>query len=174
MKSAKPIIYLNAMEGIQGKVRIVLKDFPENLKQKLEQLPYIAQQQGKLVMTHDADLVRQLSDYFLDSAWVNTRYLHQRATQVPAKQVSLHARNTDKVFVPTINLLPMQHEGKTYLKLQMRYHKPLYGVLFQIPGGKWRVRYTNILYRVIETLFTLFKSQFELKFRLPCLGKKQR
>ncbi len=37
-----------------------------------------------------------------------------------------------------------------------------------------QVRYTNILYRIIETSFTLFKSQFEVKFRLPCLGKKQR
>ena len=40
--------------------------------------------------------------------------------------------------------------------------------------GTHLVRYTNILYRVIETSFTLFKSQFEVKFRLPCLGKKQR
>lgn len=139
--SAKPIIYLNALEEGQDKVKLVLKDFPESLKQQLEQLHYIEQQQGRLVMTHDANLIRQLSDYFLDSAWVNTKYLHQRPVQVPAKQVSLHSGNTAKVFIPTINLLPMEHEGKTFLKLQMRYHKPLYGVLFQTAGVKWSRSY---------------------------------
>ena len=48
------------------------------------------------------------------------------------------------------------------------------GVSGNLNKMKKEVRYTNILYRVIETSFTLFKSQFEAKFRLPCLGKKQR
>ncbi|WKN30997.1 hypothetical protein PZB74_18780 [Porifericola rhodea] len=69
--------------------------------------------------------------------------------QVPEKPVRLGASHRAKVFTPTIHLLPMDHEGKTYLKLQMRYHKCLYGVLFQTTGVKW-----SQAYRCFITHFT--------------------
>jgi len=74
-------------------------------------------------------------------------------------------QNEDMAYYTSLNHQRMKRLDKT-----VKINTTLASLIESIDS----VRYTNILYRVIETSFTLFKMQFEEKFRLPCLGKKQR
>jgi hypothetical protein len=85
------------------------------------------------------------------------------------KQIGIQF-NSDKVLHAIVKQLPGLKWSETYGMFYIPNTKDNLTGIFD----KFRVRYTNILYRVIETSFTLFKLQSEPKFRLLCLGKKQR
>lgn len=168
--SAKPIIFLNPMEGVEGKLKLVIKDFTTELKAELMQFHLIGQQQGRLQINHDQDHIRQLSDYFMGRVMINTRYLYQKPVKVPAQTVKLHAAEKLQTL-PHVNLLPMTHEGKTFLKLQLTYNKQLYGILFQISGIKWSKTYKCFITHFSEASITHLLRQLKGAARLS-LSKK--
>ena len=91
-------------------------------------------------MSSQPDQIRLLSDYFLGRLRVNTKYLRCKAIQVPRQPVAIRAASSRKVF-PRVMLLPINHEGKTFLKLQTVYRRSFYRILFQTEGVRWSQTY---------------------------------
>lgn len=146
--SKLPIIFLNTIDQQPNQCQLVLKDATRQLSKELDSLAYVQKQQEKWLMPSDEGHIRQLTDYLQGRALINTRYLHQKPVRVPRKEVSLK-QDSPAHRLPAINLLPFSHEGKTFLKLQLRYHKALYHQLFNAEGIRW-----SRTYRCFVTSFT--------------------
>ena len=136
----KPIIFLNSVAEHPNRCRLILKNVSDDLKKELRQLHGIEENNGYLQMSQRPDQVRLLSDYFMDRLQVNTKYLYQQAVRVPSQPVAIHTKQSQTVF-PKVTLLPIIHEGKTFLKLQTVYRKSFYRILFQTEGVKWSQTY---------------------------------
>ncbi len=143
-----PTIFLNVIDQQPDQCRLAIKDATRQLNQALEPLPYLQKQQGQWQMPRDEGYIRQLTDYLQGRAIINTRFLYQKPLQVPRKEVSLQQDRPTR-RLPVINLLPFSHQGKTFLKLQLRYRKALYHQLFQLDGVQW-----SRTYRCFVTTFS--------------------
>jgi integrase/recombinase XerD len=151
--SPLPILYLNLLE-YQGQpfIKFYYKHNPL-LSQKLKQLEGVKySQQFKCFLTPYNEAKLLLLQQELGSEFIlDTRYLHYQRTHAPAEKTVLTTQQPEaltalpKPFKPLLKLLPIQHQGKTYLKLQYPPESNLYDSLKTLKQVKWSRTYQCFL-----------------------------
>ena len=165
-----PIIFLNVLDQQPGQCRLVFKHVTNAIKAELNQLTYLEQHQGQWVMRSDPGLIRQLSDYLAGRVRISTKYLNQKPLHVSRQPVPLRNRKATKTL-PIITLLPFDHQGTTYLKLQMVYRKALYGLFFQLDQVKWSRTYRCFVTHFSEEHILQLLRQLRGKVRVALSSK---
>jgi len=145
-----PILYLNLLEH-QGKSFIKFyfkKDF--GLHQQLKQMAGVKySQQYQCFVTHyNPEKLLHIQQALGHQAVIDTRYLHSRKSKAPATTTLITTDGPDilvslpkLVSKPPLLLLPIAHEGKTYLKLQYAPESNLYNKLKALKQVKWSRTY---------------------------------
>lgn len=145
-----PVIYLNLLEH-QGQ-RFIKFCYKHNarISEKLKQAEWIHySRQYSCFLTHFTNENLALIQILLgDLARINARYLHGKPTQAPVQKTVIAREQPEALpslpkpsMKPMLRLLPIQHAGKIYLKLQYPPESNLYKKLKAVKQVKWSRTY---------------------------------
>lgn len=141
-----PTVYLNPLQH-QGKTFIKLYFKPDRfISQKIKAATWIKYSQTYkcFVMAHSAGTIAKTSSYFGSDILLNTRYLNRPQRLSPAQGATVlapahgSAPLQKKESLPVVQLIPLQHENKTIIGLQFKYHTGLYQLLKQSKVCCWQ------------------------------------
>ncbi|KAA5538734.1 tyrosine-type recombinase/integrase [Adhaeribacter rhizoryzae] len=147
--TALPVLFLNLLDH-QGKTYIKFWHKPHlAISGKLKTASWVKYSKTYkcYVMHHSPQALAQTHSHFAGVATVSTRYLY-RQSRLPAGKTVLTTDNPEVLTAlpkptgkPPLKLIPLQHEGKTYLKLQYPPESNLYPQLKALKQVKWSRTY---------------------------------
>lgn len=167
-----PVIYLNPLEHA-GKyfIKFYYTQNPR-ITEKLKQADWIRYScQYSCFLTHFTNENLGLIQSLLgDMAHINTRYLHRKLTKAPAQKTLITRAQTEQLaslpkplMKPMLRLLPIEHAGKAYIKLQYPPESDLYKKLKKVKQLKWSRTYSCfITWAKAETLHLLLDDLFPI------------
>lgn len=170
--AAFPVIYLNLLED-EGKpfVKFCYKS-NARITGKLKQADWIkySQQYSCFLTAFTNENLARIQGLLEDLAHINTRYLHRKPTKAPPHKIvitrdelSLPASLPKPLVKPMLRLLPIAHEGKTYLRLQYPPESDLYNKLKAVKQVRWSHTYRCfITWAKAESLHSLLDALFPI------------
>jgi site-specific recombinase XerD len=165
--SPLPVLYLNLLvHEEKSYIKFFYKNNPQ-INKKLQETKWVkySQQYRCFITPYTGDVLLQIKELLSDEVILDTQYLRVKSrapaekTVITTEQLMLPIQEARLMLKPMLKFLPLEHEGKTYLKLSYPPDSKLDKKLKEIKQVKWSRTYSCfITWANADCLRSLFEE----------------